>query len=223
MITEDLELCKIKDTNQFWTHYLFLEKELQEISDYVAINVSNEKTFSFKIMQLYLIVCTDIDSIFKYIQSNLGITKPKNGRDFTITDHIKMLNEHFPLIKDITVELKFSGQVLEFIPFKYLFIRIIDENYEVSTWWNDYTSVKHHRLDSFDKASLNNLLNSLAALHILNLVYGVSSRHEWRENYTSILIEAPAITHYPIFQLKNSSYDRRIGGKYGLYFSSLNN
>lgn len=215
--------CRIKDNNPFWTHYLSLEKELQEISEYVSIHKKNRYVFSFKIMQLYFAVCTDIDSIFKHIQSNLNITKPKGKKkNFTIEDHIQMLNDKFPLVRNTIVELKFSGKVLKFVPFKPIFMKNI-ENHNFSTWWNDYNSVKHSRSDSFHKANLNNLLNSLSALHILNLVYQVSLDAKRIKDYGSVVIEAPALYHYPFFRLKNSYYGRRPGDAYGFYLTRLDN
>lgn len=212
--------CRIKDNNPFWTHYLSLEKELQEISEYVSIHKKNRYVFSFKIMQLYFAVCTDIDSIFKHIQSNL---KPQeDSSTFNIKHHIKMLKDKFPLVRDTIVELKFSGQVLKFVPFKPIFMRSI-ENHKFSTWWTDYNSVKHSRSDNFHKANLNNLLNSLSALHILNLVYQVSLDEKWIKGYDSTPIEAPALYHYPFFRLKNSYYDRRPGDAYGFYLTRLDN
>ena len=208
--------CRIEDNNPFWTHYLSLEKELQEISEYVSIHKKNRYVFSFKIMQLYFAVCTDIDSIFKHIQSNL---KPQeDSSSFNIKHHIKMLKDKFPLVRDTIVELKFSGQVLEFTPFEPLFLNSKD------TWWKDYNSVKHSRSDNFHKANLDNLLNSLSALHILNLVYQVSLLDEKGiMGYGSVVIEAPALYHYPFFRLKNSYYDRHTGDAYGFYSTSLDN
>ena len=71
MNVEESKKYMICDTNQFWLHYLSLEKSLEEISEYVAIHESNKKVFSFKIMQLYFAVCSEIDSIFKHIRSNI--------------------------------------------------------------------------------------------------------------------------------------------------------
>lgn len=245
--------CRIKDNNPFWTHYLSLEKELQEISEYVSIHKDNLSVFSFKIMQLYFAVCTDIDSIFKHIQSNLNVTKSR----LTIEEHIQMLNDKFPLVRNTIVELKFSGQVLEFIPFERLFVDILGnilrkkngknsiynfvkydkcDHYNIlykyplnkhplkkNHWWKDYNSVKHSRSDNFHKANLDNLLNSLSALHILNLVYQVSLDEKCRDIYDSIAIEAPALYHYPFFRLKNAFCNKYPSEPYNYYVSNLNN
>lgn len=233
--------CRIKDNNPFWTHYLSLEKELQEISEYVSIHKDNLSVFSFKIMQVYFAVCTDIDSIFKHIQNNLGFDKPKDkSSNFNIRHHIQMLNDKFPLVRNTIVELKFSGQVLEFNPFEPLFLQYIkpdeDEHCNIlflnkiyrailqkDTWWTDYNSVKHSRSDSFHKANLNNLLNSLSALHILNLVYQVSLDEKWIKDYDSVVIEAPALYHYPFFRLKNAFCNKYPSEPYNYYVSNLNN
>ena len=45
MNVEESKKYMICDTNQFWLHYLSLEKSLEEISEYVAIHESNKKKF----------------------------------------------------------------------------------------------------------------------------------------------------------------------------------
>lgn len=231
-----LERCKIENTNQFWTHYLSLEKELQEISEYVAIDWRNKTIFSFKIMQLYFAVCTDIDSIFKHIRSNIpNYANIIEENNLTIKDHKAMIDNHFPNIKQTKVGINFGGSSLEFQPFKALFDfhkkkkeeqKRENGKYDKSKsegWWSDYNSVKHSRLDSFHKANLDNLLQSLSALHILNLIYQVSLRQEWREDYHTIIIQAPAISHYPFLQLKNAVCTKYPCSPYNFYASSLNN
>ena len=53
-MTENMqERCTIDLSSPFWLHYLSLEKSLKEISEYIAINEDNSKSYSFKNMQLY--------------------------------------------------------------------------------------------------------------------------------------------------------------------------
>ena len=236
MNVEEFKKYMICDTNQFWLHYLSLEKSLEEISEYVAIHESNKKVFSFKIMQLYFAVCSEIDSIFKHIRSNIPeYTNTIKEDDLTIKEHKAMIENHFSKIKKTKVSLNISGYSLQFQPFKVLFDshrtkteeqkeeKDEYDNNKFEGWWSDYNSVKHSRLNSFHKANLDNLLHSLSALHILNLVYAVSLKPELVKNYDSVLIEAPATSHYPIFQLKNSVSNRYTRRAHNYYVSYLNN
>lgn len=238
MHVEEPKLCGIDDTNQFWLHYLSLEKVLKDISEYIAIHEDNNKVYSFKNMQLYFSVCSEIDSIFKHIRSNIPEYADKKISILTIKEHKAMIEKYFDGIKGTKVNLNISGSNLQFQPFKVLFdcyktkeeeksaSKKAGEEYNINNyegWWDDYNSVKHRRLESFRKANLDNLLHSLSALHILNLVYAVSLKPQWIEHYDSVLIEAPATYHYPIFQIKNSGPSRYVGGGHNYYRSYLNN
>lgn len=239
MDVEKPQLCMVSDANQFWLHYLSLEKALKDISEYIAISKDNYEVYSFKNMQLYFAVCSEIDSIFKHIRRNISdYTDEGSDKRLTIAEHKAMIEKYFNAIKETEVELNISGFNLQFQPFRTLFdchektkerkaaAKKAGKEYDINNyegWWNDYNSVKHRRLESFHKANLNNLLNSFSALHILNLVYAISLETQWIENYDSILIEAPATYHYPIFQIKNSGASRYTGGGHDYYRSNLSN
>lgn len=232
------KLYIIENTNQFWLHYISLEKSIGDISEYIAIHEDNYQTYSFKNMQLYFAVCSEIDSIFKHIRANIGndVDKPKKNSDNpNIVQHKDMINKYFSKIKKTKVVLDISGFDLEFQPFGVLFDSYQTkqasrqagtyEEKDYQGWWEDYNAVKHQRLESFRKANLNNLLNSLSALHILNLIYVITLRpeSEWINNYDSILIEAPATYHYPFFRVKGGGVSHYIGGGFNNYRCYLDN
>lgn len=241
MSIKRLNKCTVSNTNPFWLHYLSLENSLKDISEYIAIHQENYKVYSFKNMQLYFAVCSEIDSIFKHIRNNIpeyADNSDNNGGYLTIAQHKNMIDKYFKGIKQTEVVLNISGFDLQFQPFSVLFnsyktkkekqkqAKDTGEKYDTSSyegWWEDYNSVKHQRSESFRKANLENLLHSFAALHILNLVYAVSTEPQHIQEYDSILIEAHAIHHYPIFQVKNSGPSRYIGGGGDYYTCRLNN
>ncbi len=73
------------------------------------------------------------------------------------------------------------------------------------------------------KANLENLLNSFAALHILNLVYVISLEEKLVPIYDTVLIQANALRDYPFFQVRGSEVIRYVGGGgdfYGCYLSN---
>ena len=55
---ERREIIKI-----YWQQYLLLEKRMIELSDYVAIDRKNYATFSNQFISMYLIICSEIDSV----------------------------------------------------------------------------------------------------------------------------------------------------------------
>ncbi|MGO2225985.1 MAG: hypothetical protein ACTH4C_03720 [Psychrobacter celer] len=205
--------CTIENTNQFWSHYLSLENSLKEISEYISIHKENYKSYSFKNMQLYFAVCTDIDSIFKHIRDNL---KLKPIRHPNMGHHREMLSKHFPIISESNIFLDISNEKLTFQPFE-----LLSEEDEAFEWWSAYNNVKHQRPENFYQANIKNLLNALAALHILNLVYAISSKEAHLSNYEDILIQASALRNYPLLQFENSGIMSYTGG-YHYYACRLN-
>lgn len=206
---EEIELNHL---NSFWLHYLSLEKSLIEISDYVAFTSSNVNTYSLKIMQLYFAICTETESVFEQIYKNVnkGSTKKSN-----IDRNMKMLTDTFPNIRECMVSLNVTGEALEFKPFDPMF-----HNYEVNqkdkkgidnevkrkrSWWRQYNTVKHERLEKFDQANLGNLLEALAALHILNIIYAISLDTQSIKDYNTTFILTPSEYQPPVFRIKNSS------------------
>ena len=117
------ERCTIDLSSPFWLHYLSLEKSLKEISEYIAINEDNSKSYSFKNMQLYFAICTEIDSIFKHIRDNLHLKKIERPN---IGHHIKMIKDYFPKIEETILTLNMSGFDLDFQPFSILFENIVN-------------------------------------------------------------------------------------------------
>ena len=63
-------------------------------------------------------------------------------------------------------------------------------------------------LKTSKKANLENLLNSFAALHILNLVYVISLEEKLVPIYDTVLIQANALRDYPFFQVRGSEVIR---------------
>lgn len=265
---DDLEMdkyqkkrCIVSSSNKFWLYYLSLERALIDISDYLSISQDNYKSYSFKIMQLFFSVCSEVDSIFKYIHFNLykqklifkyveplhdirhavimndsnlntnrglynQIKSVNNFSNTKITQNIKMLNDTFPLIRQTVITTNFNGDALEFKPFEVLFYsyeyhnvkkgqrRKVSQNIEKKyhkegSWWEQYNSLKHQRLDSYHLANLENLLNALSALHILNLLYVLTLNKD--SDYLTYFVEAPTVDHYPILQVQNSCNLRYTG------------
>lgn len=226
-MTENQETrCTICPSNSFWLHYLSLERSLLEISEYIAINKDNFQCYSFKNMQLFFAICSEIDSIFKHIQRNVysDITSVES---LNIVKNIIMLREVFPIVKETTITTNIDGSVIEFKPFEELFSDYLENNNnnkaKPRSWWQQYNDVKHQRLDNFDNANLKNLLESLSALHILNLIYALSLESKSVENYEAVLIQASANRQYPILQLTNSGVRSYAGGGSGFYAGFLTN
>ena len=90
---ERREIIKI-----YWQQYLLLEKRMIELSDYVAIDRKNYATFSNQFISMYLIICSEIDSVAdEYCKRFLEQDK-KNT--FGITNKINLILHEYPKLQD---------------------------------------------------------------------------------------------------------------------------
>ena len=200
----------VNHLNPFWLHYLSLEKSLIEIGDYIAITNANANSYSLKIMQLYFAVCTETESVFEQIYKNVNNAKSEKS---SIYRNMEMLTSFFPNIRECIVNLNMTGEALSFKPFDTMFHNHAANKEEKTTkktverkksWWRQYNAVKHERLENFDQANLGNLLEALAALHILNIIYAVSLDNECAEHYDVAFVLIQSEYQPPIFGIKNS-------------------
>lgn len=212
--------CSVAPSNQFWLHYLSLEKSLVELSNYVSFSVANYSSYSFKTMQLLFSVCSEVDSILKHIHMHVYNIAPKDVENLKITAHLEMLLSNFRLLADTVVTSNLSGVTLDVKPFELLFYEYelnnvkkdsrtllaaeLEREYRDAggSWWKHHNNLKHQRLEYFEQANLYNALNALSALHVLNLVYAVV-KDDLAEHYASILIQANCIQQFPVLQVKN--------------------
>ena len=90
---ERREIIKI-----YWQQYLLLEKRMIELSDYVAIDRKNYATFSNQFISMYLIICSEIDSVAdEYCKRFLEQDK-KNT--LGITNKINLILHEYPKLQD---------------------------------------------------------------------------------------------------------------------------
>ena len=159
---ERREIIKI-----YWQQYLLLEKRMIELSDYVAIDRKNYATFSNQFISMYLIICSEIDSVAdEYCKRFLEQDK-KNT--FGITNKINLILHEYPKLQDWRCQTKFPYGEIDLVPFKKF------KDNESSDWWKSYNSVKHNRTEKdesgiyhYQKANLKNILHALSALYLLN-------------------------------------------------------
>ena len=135
-----------------------------------------------------------------------------------------MLTSLFPNIRECIVNLNMTGEALSFKPFDTMFHNHAANKEEKTTkktverkrsWWRQYNAVKHERLENFDQANLGNLLEALAALHILNIMYAISLYDECANHYDATFVLIRSEYQPPIFGIKNSELlPMATGGRY---------
>ncbi len=150
--------------NTYWNYYKQMEQDFFSYSPYCEIDEHNGNAFSVRYLQLYLSICSEIDTICKRFCKLLdaGLQSDRCG----IMDYIPILNRAYPTIAREKVEL-INYKYHEVQPWRSI------ESGEAPEWWRRYNAVKHHRDEiegdkvNYRYANQENVLNALCALYVL--------------------------------------------------------
>ena len=152
-----------------WEYYLVLEKDFLQTERFISFdlgknylydkkgctNYGNSMCFSNEFIKQYQSICSEIDVILKTICKEINNkSKAKEIKGYT--------NEVLKKWPGITNQ-KVAMKDIELIPFMNWSL----QPYNSPDWWPPYNNVKHKRVKNYKEANLKNVLNSLAALYIL--------------------------------------------------------
>lgn len=147
--------------NPYYIYYHELEKAFLDAENFLAIDKMNFNAYSVRYNWILQSVCSEIDTIFKILANQIG----KKGYN-NIKKYYYLVNERMPALFDNTVDVVFRDITLK--PFGGW------KGEKRLSWWHVYNSVKHSRLKTDDfgianykKANQENVINSLAALYLL--------------------------------------------------------
>lgn len=146
---------------------------LSEIFRYIEPSIENFSAYGHKIRELIILSCTEIESMWRAVLRE-NSTKYNESYRFTTNDYVLLKR---PLrLNEWSLSMCDYPELGEFSPFS----DWSKTNPTKSLWWYDaYNAVKHDREEEFRRATLENLINAMAALHILTIaqwgprVYGV--------------------------------------------------
>lgn len=187
---------------------------LVDIFRHIEPSIDNYKTFGHKIRELLILTCTEIESSWRAILE--GNTKIENRKTrYNTEDYFKVKK---PLhLDEWSVVLKDYPDLEPFSPFKEW-----DNSKPTQSlsWYDSYNAVKHNREDKFSMATLSNLLNAMAALHIMQAAqWGVEIYSRLHDNRFSPF----QIIKYPKFNASDlymPSIDENKNLTAGLYFEN---
>jgi hypothetical protein len=138
-----------------WNYFLALERDLEGVSRYIEFTKPNFGTYSIELAHLLFAAASEVDVVAKLLCSILDPTKrPQNINAYRTILQVGLPDLH-------TTEIVVPRYGLTLVPW---------DNWSGKTnpiWWTSYNQVKHERDTHFQKATLHNALNSLAALLIL--------------------------------------------------------
>lgn len=143
--------------------FLLIQSDLQKLFEFVEPSDQNLTTYSYRIHELFMRSCIEIEANFKAIfKENIFNPTDKHGdpipekrwnihhyKKIDRTHHLSSYKIHIPI---------WDGRKSELKPF--------DEWSSSSdlSWYQSYNKSKHDRQIQFKEANLENLLNSIAAL-----------------------------------------------------------
>jgi hypothetical protein len=169
------------NTRLHWNYFLALEKDLEAVSRYIEFSPDNFNTYSIELAHLLLSAASEADTLAKCI---CGLLNP-NARPSNINEYRKIIkaaedSQPSPFSgkgaqfkkADDEVKHRLSG-LMVYVP-RYSLKCVPWESWakdENPDWWHSYNKVKHERNLYFNKATLRNALQSLAALLTLNYLY----------------------------------------------------
>lgn len=176
-------------SEMFWQVYLNLEDEIINISKYIyftdntiKINgktnqveaVDNETqllTYSSYIADLLVRCCVEIEAISKELYFENGGTKQRGSTDvYFDTDCIALLNQLWGITQK---EVIVSSALFNFTKDENRILTPLKgaEKRSKTYWAKSYQAVKHDRYNSLYLGNVKALLQSMAALFLLNIYY----------------------------------------------------
>lgn len=150
--------------------FLLIQEDLRKLFEYIEPGDKNMDTFSFRIYELLIRICIEVEANFKAILRE-NIYTPmfkspnKNGQYRTeefwnINDYMKINKTH--LLSDYIVEYPiWKGSKSVCKPFESW-----NENKPL-LWYQAYNEVKHNRNEKFELANFENLTTAFAGLFVL--------------------------------------------------------
>lgn len=147
-----------QNPTQYTRAFYMIQKDLQDLFEFVEPADINLETYSHRIQQLLVRTCIEIEANFKAILFENKYSKKDNlnRNDYkliNITHHLSGYKVHFPY---------WDGNQNSFSPFS----NWSDPNGKLE-WYDAYNSSKHDRGNNFGQANMKHLLNAVAALEIL--------------------------------------------------------
>jgi hypothetical protein len=164
-----------KKPEHYTRAYHIIQKDLQQIFEYIEPSDVNFKTFSFRTHELLVRTCIEIEANFKAIlKENTFNPKDDKGKKLPESKwnmrHYKKVNATHHLSKYKIILPIWSGEKGEFYPFKEW------DSDKTLSWYKAYNQSKHDRHVKFEEANFEALLNAISGLVvILSAQFGTES------------------------------------------------
>jgi len=131
--------------------------KLDELLLYIEPDQSGLKAYGHKSRELLILACTEVENLWTSIFKKSGVL-PQNKRMFTTQDYVKLLPA--AALNEFNITYKNYNGLREFQPFSRW---NASQPTQSLSWYDAYNKTKHDRSTSFNAATLENVLDAIAA------------------------------------------------------------
>ncbi len=171
----DKSIFKPEQVDFIFKNFTIYEEEIFNFIKIVPYSEENKNTWSTRLTNIFLDICSLFDSICRFIVSK-GEDNPdkkitiKNSKGRNITRKVKLLNiEDFE--NNLLGNLEILNSNVVFYTYPLNIIKPFKSYRKTNGWWSIYNSLKHNRLINYTKATLENTILALAGLFLLLVRY----------------------------------------------------
>ena len=156
-----------KSPEQYVRAFLLIQKDLQNLFDYIEPSDINSVCYSYRIHELLLRTCVEVEANCKAILTENGYLK---SGDLNMTDYKKINKSHHLSSYEIKLPLWHGIKALR---------KPFEEWNTIGSlsWYKAYNATKHNRHQEFHLASFENLVNAICGL------VAILSAQFWEEDY----------------------------------------
>lgn len=136
--------------------FLLIQKDLLGLFDYIEPSDANSKTHSFRVHELLLRTCVEVEANCKAILRENGYQR-SDDKDWSMSDYKKVEQSHYLSQFEVKIS-NWLGQDSCRKPFF---------NWSSGgslPWYQAYNSTKHDRHSNFEKANFRNLIDAVCGL-----------------------------------------------------------
>ena len=162
------------EVTHYWNYAELINEELGKTAQYVEPDKENYNTYSLAYTKIILSACSEIEVVCKLLCQQIDPKKDyvsseilnKSGSKLVknmvnMEELSTVLLQRFPHIYQAKSEVRQKQDMV--YPFKYW-----QSGPDKLPWWEEHNLIKHYRHSHFNGATLENALNSVAALLIIN-------------------------------------------------------
>lgn len=159
--------------------FLLLQEDLQRLFQYIEPTDTNLKTYSYRIHELLLRTCVEVEANCKAILLENGYSKPDN---WTMDDYKKIECSHFVSAYRVKYPIWVGAKSIRqpFSPWS---------TAKRLPWYSAYNATKHDRHVKFHKANFKHLTDAITGLVVLLSAQFLT--HDFAPSNSSLSFEGP--------------------------------